>query len=525
MAIMPSTIETLSEYADSLLQVCEDSLALTAEGVPPRVYVSPGIPAFDCLVGSTMVSCERGAIPISEVAVGDRVWSYLDGELVLRPVLSVQEKGEQEVFRVASRRRDIVGTANHRLVRIRPTIKGKNTHSGKPQSWVPEWVEIANIERGDVLVSLEQIAGDGKPQTLPDGTKLTDDVAWLLGLWIGDGWLDRSGPRWSVYGDQRRRAADVLSQTWECNPREGQDHVRVSSLGLRQLFEDVCGDRSAREKRVPEIIWGAEQNVMKSFLEGYADADAYRRPEGYIAYACSSSRLASEVRSLHIAVGDNVSNLSVEERTKPIKIKEKVVKDAASLHRFSAYPASTRKNQWILDYRGARRLLSDPRLGVTTVSSVREAGVEMTYDIEVEETHNFVANGLIAHNCEQLTLYISAINEAPTSPLAPPEESALRGKFGNVILVSYIIDVVRCSANSESLTMAPSPAALTAVAHIVQDDMFALWNGLRHAHADGLIFDRCLGVHFDGITPLRDQGGYCGCELRVRASIPGIPNA
>lgn len=129
-----------------------------------------------------------------------------------------------------------------------------------------------------------------------------------------------------------------------------------------------------------------------------------------------------------------------------------------------------------------------------------------------------------AFDCEQLTLFVNGLFEAPTSPLAPIEETALRGKFGNVILVSYIIDVVRCSA-SGTLTAPPAASALTAVAHTVEDDMFSLWNGVRHAHEDGDIFDGCLGVHFDGITPLRDEGGFCGCEMRLRASIPGIPNA
>lgn len=136
----------------------------------------------------------------------------------------------------------------------------------------------------------------------------------------------------------------------------------------------------------------------------------------------------------------------------------------------------------------------------------------------------YVSPSIPAIDCEQLTLFIASISEAPTSPLSPAEETALRGKFGNIILVGYVIDVVRCSANPQSLTVMPSPAALTRVAHTVEDDMFAIWNGIRHAHTNGEIFDGCLGVHFDGIVPLRDEGGFCGCEAKIRASIPGIPN-
>jgi DNA polymerase-3 subunit gamma/tau len=38
-----------------------------------------------------------------------------------------------------------------------------------------------------------------------------------------------------------------------------------------------------------------------------------------------------------------------------------------------------------------------------TVESVHLAGVEQVYDIEVEDNHNFVANGLLVHNCHMLS--------------------------------------------------------------------------------------------------------------------------
>ncbi|MBD2776158.1 DNA polymerase III subunit gamma/tau [Iningainema tapete] len=38
-----------------------------------------------------------------------------------------------------------------------------------------------------------------------------------------------------------------------------------------------------------------------------------------------------------------------------------------------------------------------------TVESVHLAGVELVYDIEVEDNHNFVANGLLVHNCHMLS--------------------------------------------------------------------------------------------------------------------------
>ncbi|HEY9881647.1 MAG TPA: DNA polymerase III subunit gamma/tau [Leptolyngbyaceae cyanobacterium] len=54
-----------------------------------------------------------------------------------------------------------------------------------------------------------------------------------------------------------------------------------------------------------------------------------------------------------------------------------------------------------------------------TVVSVRPAGVERVYDIEVEDNHNFVANGLLVHNCHMLS--VAAFNALLKTLEEPPE--------------------------------------------------------------------------------------------------------
>ncbi len=53
------------------------------------------------------------------------------------------------------------------------------------------------------------------------------------------------------------------------------------------------------------------------------------------------------------------------------------------------------------------------------VESVKVAGVERVYDIEVEENHNFVANGLCLHNCHMLST--AAFNALLKTLEEPPE--------------------------------------------------------------------------------------------------------
>ncbi len=53
------------------------------------------------------------------------------------------------------------------------------------------------------------------------------------------------------------------------------------------------------------------------------------------------------------------------------------------------------------------------------VESVRVAGIEKVYDIEVEDNHNFVANGLLVHNCHMLS--VAAFNALLKTLEEPPK--------------------------------------------------------------------------------------------------------
>ncbi|WP_293334262.1 DNA polymerase III subunit gamma/tau [Microcoleus sp. CAWBG58] len=53
------------------------------------------------------------------------------------------------------------------------------------------------------------------------------------------------------------------------------------------------------------------------------------------------------------------------------------------------------------------------------VESVKVAGIERVYDIEVEDNHNFVANGLCTHNCHMLT--VASFNALLKTLEEPPD--------------------------------------------------------------------------------------------------------
>ncbi len=125
--------------------------------------------------------------------------------------------------------------------------------------------------------------------------------------------------------------------------------------------------------------------------------------------------------------------------------------------------------------------------------------------------------------CPALIVHVARLSEEFTSPSVPSPASMLRPEITGLILATYQIVVLRCAASLTANGL-PSPSAIQAVSAEVQQDAWALWNGITHAYKDGLIFDNCLGFHRDDLVPVREQGGCVGWEWTLRAVINGIPN-
>ncbi|MGA0201273.1 MAG: polymorphic toxin-type HINT domain-containing protein, partial [Prochlorotrichaceae cyanobacterium] len=71
------------------------------------------------------------------------------------------------------------------------------------------------------------------------------------------------------------------------------------------------------------------------------------------------------------------------------------------------------------DLQAGDQIFSPMDTNLATVRSVRPAGRERVYDLEVEDNHNFVANGLSVHNCHMLST--AAFNALLKTLEEPPD--------------------------------------------------------------------------------------------------------
>jgi DNA polymerase-3 subunit gamma/tau len=124
------------------------------------------------------------------------------------------------------------------------------------------------------------------------------------------------------------------------------------------------------------------------------------------------------------------------------------------------------------------------------VESVQLAGIERVYDIEVEDNHNFVANGLLVHNCHMLSTaafnaLLKTLEEPPkhvvfvlatTDPqrVLPTIISRCQRFDFRRIQLEAMVKHLSNIANQENITI--SPDAITLVAQLSQ-------GGLRDAES------------------------------------------
>jgi acylphosphatase len=275
------------------------------------------------------------------------------------------------------------------------------------QRWATEWVRLDGLREGDFVVRSRATEDVGTLTTLPNGQEVTAETAWLIGHLVGDGALtgENGKIRVSVYKDHYR---DRVLSSWKAlTGRDGkfygyersQPPVTLYSAEWHGVFRQMGMCVKGTEKRVPTDVWLWPRHLQRAFLDGYADADGTYpgddKPYTLRRYTSASKRLVAEVRAMHIAHGDGVSNVQhrVRDTDAPGTFR------AGESWGFDVY-AGVDDNGGVKDRTGLAELRESWQGDYTfsRVQAVIPKGEEDTYDITVEGAHAFSVDGIQLHN-------------------------------------------------------------------------------------------------------------------------------
>ncbi len=305
-------------------------------------------------------------------------------------------------------------------------------------AWSTDY-QLPNVEVIEMAMTTMARGGDhasGATVVRRDFTQLyanvprewSHDLGLVLGWLVGDGWLsgESGSPVGMVFGSEKDEAQETIHNAMRGWFGEGHLHHRqsVDQLTYGQLpyrFFASLGVKGvpAHEKRVPDSIWLAPREAVIGFLQGLFTADGtvnWSESKGScnVRLASSSRDLLGDVQLLLLNLG--IVSKIFARRPSGLRMmpdgkggrKEylahadfELIIDKVNRDRFAEIVGfiDSKKQNKVEAFITAKKRLSNSESFEATVLDIQDAGMADVFDLTENQTHSFLANGLVSHNC------------------------------------------------------------------------------------------------------------------------------
>lgn len=397
-------------------------------------YLVVDLPPGCLPMGTLILTANNAPKPIEDLRAGEFVLSFDGEKLVPRRVLGVIPQGKQKVFRLRTPNRTILASGNHPFLKYHR----KNTWTRLDKLKPGHRLIVSNCLPDGRVMPLPKIPHNNRFIEIPEETN--DEFMQVAGHYLGDGFIKRQKgrkteaegirvcePKGSKYRERYERLYRKVFNCRTFDDNRGQKFA-ISSTALAKLFIALDLDHKARQKHVPEWVFSTPLSQRTAFLRGYSEADAHIRHrestkdlpdwrgtyrtvkivQDQVVVDSTNARLVTELHELCLMSGLKAGN--VRESTRVMQ----VLPAGRSVGPVTSYSFEYSKK-----YHPERTRLA-------RVKSIEPVGEMETYDLQVDQYHNFVANGFVVHNTGDASLTL-----AQTVPLGgvlivtTPQEAAL----------------------------------------------------------------------------------------------------
>jgi len=239
-------------------------------------------------------------------------------------------------------------------------------------------------------------------------TKMSD-LAYLLGFFVGDGWIYNNKITFAVENSRIDDFLKVLHnlQGVKCNPKirnfsKGSVEISISSCVLSAIFKHYFKLAKCYEKRIPaNWIFDWDEVSRRNLLSGLLDSDGHYSVRGTkrsYSYTTTSYGLTMDMqsllRSLGVMSGLYVSKPKLGGIIDGRRIVGKIDKYQVN---FSAYSLEGNND----GFKGKKIKLNhkfDDFTEARIKEIINEPISEFVYDLEMEGHPSFVINGILVHN-------------------------------------------------------------------------------------------------------------------------------
>ena len=377
-----------------------------------------------CIVGSTLVSTEKGLISIKElvekkielkILTDNRVLG--DKGVTLRPHNHLWDNGVKEVCRLQTKSGfELLATPDHKIM----------TSNG--------WVPLSKLQPDKDKVFIQ--SGEGsfsqlkslpfKSYSLSLPSEWSAELGQVLGWLVGDGWLRKGDKNCRVgftFGEKDKKILDyfqsILNQWYgkgiKTIKRENNVwHLSYHGQYLVEFFERLgVKPVKADEKEVPASLFTAPKEAVIGFLQGLFSADGTVRDSrksnsDWVALTSKSKKLLQQVQVLLINLGikSRIFDRSREPRKGTcdgVLYELGIFGDFRERFKREIGFINLQKQDRLENTRPRfKRSRLDPFLDLVVL--VEKYGQEHVYDLTEPATHSMVSNGIIAHQCGEQPL-------------------------------------------------------------------------------------------------------------------------
>jgi len=384
------------------------------------LYVCTDNEAYmNCLDPSTLVLTEGGLKPVSEVKVGELLYSFevQRRTLVARRCSGVFFNGVHDLYEVVT---------PHHLIRATPNHPFLTLERGGGRNRLV-WKTLSRLRVGDEVVVLKGIPYGSSyrfnftaapraahPVRVPE--RSSPELMKLLGIWLGNGWVrPERGEVGFVLpkGKKGRRELIRLSQkVLGITPTGNGSYLYLYSSNLVRFIESL-GFWGAGNKTLPGWVLTLPEEERKALVEGMMLADGYSS-RGNHRYVSASHELLRRLRlllqTLHYRVG------RIHWRGKGERCEEPLQNTGYLCFRKGAPNSEEYSSQH------GNPLAGNDFFELERIIELRYVGRNQTVDLRVEGDHNFIAEGMVVHN--------TGIQRSGTTPFGAWTTTTPAGKIG-----------------------------------------------------------------------------------------------
>ena len=431
-----------------------------------------------CLTGDTKIFLNNEVKDIEEAAPNDIIFSMNENfELVRARVLAKKFSGRKEIFKLRTlNHREISATANHPFLALKKIGKQR----------LIKWVPLEQLKSGDLVAISGKIPDHGNPYKIkfaqregknaPRKIKVPIDsdknLMWLFGFYLGDGYFDKNRVYFAVPPQDKSypKVKDLIESIFGAQAVPYKSTLRVNSVALIQLVKELGFAGNARTKRVPKWVFTLPEGQKRSFIDGYIAADGHiRKNHKNVSITSCSRELLEQIKTLSISCGLNPMKISKWSRVE----KKKLGKETKEYTHYFLYFGESE--------------MQTP-VQFIPIAEIISNGYADTYDIEIEGTHNFVANGFLVHNSKLTMKYPAVYLKEP-------------GAKAEILSVAFAGKDQHQDAGGKVVHMAPNTTSTITSKSISKDNGRTTYRGLvkvypnatnvrSHVKCDALMLDK-----------------------------------